>query len=100
MAKVLYSPGFGAGWSTWNSSIPKEFMCMDPTLVAMAEAGAIEREVDAYITALYPDECFFGKGWRDIEVCEVADGTLFKISEYDGNESVHISSKTDYMVAA
>jgi hypothetical protein len=33
---VLYSPGFGAGWYSWNSSVPQ---CLfSPEIVAMVEA--------------------------------------------------------------
>jgi hypothetical protein len=53
---VLYSPGFGAGWSTWN---PEHFeeMLFDPQIADIrdhAEEGWIDK-VQAVAMMKYPD---------------------------------------------
>ena len=35
MVAVLISPGYGAGWYTWNSNLPG--LVFNPTLVEMVE---------------------------------------------------------------
>jgi hypothetical protein len=84
--KILVSPGYGAGWSTWTSE-HRDFALFDPGLIEMAERGASVDEVDAYIASrLGPGEHFFTGGWDDIQVVEVHGD--FRVTEYDGNEDV------------
>jgi ribosomal protein L30E len=98
--KILVSPGYGAGWSTWNST-HKEFLLKDPTLVEMAERvpKADEQEVAAYIKSKLGDVHVFTGGWSDIEVDTLPKGTLFKVVEYDGYESVECRDSEDWSVA-
>jgi len=99
MTKILISPGYGAGWSTWASNEFKEFMLKDPTLIAMAERKASEQEVKDYIDKTHPDAYVYTGGWRDIEVVELADGTLFRVREYVGYESIETKEDTVWSVA-
>lgn len=109
MTKILYSPGFGAGWSTWNSSTSPEFQKWMLTYQPLIDA--LERG-----EKLVPDELRFGMGddsekfhpalqqfireakekfgegyvyvggaWN-LKVGEVSGP--FRIDEYDGNESI------------
>ncbi len=39
MPKVLYSPGFGAGWSTWNIKPFQKIMLTWPPLIEAVERG-------------------------------------------------------------
>lgn len=87
MVSILYSPGFGAGWSTWGG--PTMFLIFDKGLVALAKRGASAAEAAAYIEEkLGEDAVPYMGGWRDIAVTELPVGTRFTISEYDGSESV------------
>jgi hypothetical protein len=99
MTKILISPGYGAGWSTWSGSAVKEFLLKDPTLIEMAEREATEQEVKSYVDAQHPDAHIYTGGWRDIEIVEVLSGTLFKVNEYDGYESIELKEDTDWSVA-
>ena len=36
---VLYSPGYGAGWSSWASDDQREALCMDARIVGPVLAG-------------------------------------------------------------
>lgn len=82
---VLYSPGYGAGWSTWHSD--GEFAMFDKTLVEMALRDAPIGEVDDYLESL--DNDGYTGGWEDIQVRWVSKGSKVHITDYDGNESFH-----------
>ena len=96
---VLYSPGFGAGWFTWNTENPD--MLFDPTIVhfILDEEDAVERhnKITAYATLKYPD-AYLG-GADDLTVEWVSEGTLFKVNEYDGNESIEYKEDDQWMIA-
>jgi hypothetical protein len=84
---VLYSPGFGAGWYTWNTEHPE--LLFHPELVKMVEEGK-----QAEITASLCEQllgvedyiCDSGAGQLTIQWLPV--GTAFKVDEYDGSESI------------
>lgn len=99
MTKILISPGYGAGWSTWADDSVQEFMLKDPTLVAMAERKASKQEVADYIDSKHPDDNIYTGGWHNIRVVELPAGALFKVNEYDGDESIETRDGTDWIVA-
>lgn len=92
---VLYSPGYGAGWSTWTEE-HAEALTFDPQIVAAlladnrAEAARIAAEK-------YPD-MYLG-GLDSLKVEWIPKGTVFEIVEYDGSESINIIANQSYMVA-
>lgn len=90
---VLYSPGFGAGWSTWNTQ-HKDVLIFHPDLVAMAERHAPVEEVDAWLAARGATNVYTG-GWRDIEIEWLVPETEFIIDEYDGSETVKTKASFD-----
>jgi hypothetical protein len=94
---VLYSPGWGAGWSTWNSVSAGDALIFDPEVVEMLFAGVEDDEIIEYCERQYPDG-YFG-GVRDLEVEWVPVGTQFKIEEYDGNESILYKENTGWITA-
>ena len=85
---VIYSPGFGAGWSTWDTEGYGNDLIFDPTLVDMILNDANKQMIIEYITLKYPD--MSRAGADDLAVAWVPEGTLFKIREYDGSESVEV----------
>lgn len=99
MTKILISPGYGAGWSTWADDSVQEFMLKDHMLVAMAERKAPQQEVDNYLWRIHPDDNIYTGGWHNIRVVELPAGTLFRVSEYDGDESIETRDGTDWIVA-
>lgn len=84
---VLVSPGWGAGWSTWNSEY-RDFLIFDSGLIGLLEANASNDKVEAYLTEkLGEDHNIYMGGWpAEIEWLPV--GTAFYIHEYDGYESL------------
>lgn len=106
MRKILYSPGFGAGWWTWSSNIPFKFMCEHPLLIKGVEEGVFKNgpqdRYEADESTFHPylqewlKECRekFGKtpylgGLADCEIFECEDDQVVRITEYDGNEDIH-----------
>ncbi len=92
---VLYSPGYGAGWSTWNSRVA-EALCMDARIVGPFLTHGREA-AEAAARALFPT--IYTGGACQLEVEWVDKGSAFEIEEYDGNESVHIIGSRPYFVA-
>jgi len=93
---VLYSPGYGSGWSTWAPDEYREALCMDARLVRCVldgnwdEAAAIAEELcpEVYtgsITSLVVEWVEKGSvirivernGYEDVEY--VGDPTLIKV---------------------
>jgi hypothetical protein len=80
---ILYSPGFGAGWYTWNREYPE---CLyDPDIVAAIESNDRNK---AAILAEAKWENFYTGGAEDLEVEWLPEGTSFSVDEYDGSESI------------
>jgi hypothetical protein len=82
---VLISPGYGAGWSSWNTE--KEELLFDPGIVELVEHAKWE-ELEMFVTLKYPG--IYAGGMRDLEVKWLPVGTEFDIKEYDGAETLEI----------
>jgi hypothetical protein len=93
---VLYSPGFGAGWSTWADDDQKEALCMDARIVGPFVAGDKAGAVAAAVT-MFPDLCIGGAD--NLTVMWIEKGKAFEVDEYDGSESVHVLGDRAYLVA-
>lgn len=94
---VLYSPGYGAGWSTWNSSCAnREQLAMDASIVNAYLEGGAEEAIKAALK-LFPD--MYTGGGDKLQVQWVPKGTTFEITEYDGYETIEYLSDKVYFVA-
>lgn len=82
---VLYSPGFGAGWSTWALDGNEEAMAMDRDLVEAFLTGGVNAVVKV-AEEKYPDN--YTGGADDLKVAWLPVGTQFKIRGYDGSETL------------
>ena len=91
---VLYSPGFGAGWYTWNYEYPE--ILFDPAIVKFVEKEKWD-ELETYVTLKYPD--IYKGGMKDLTVAWIPEGTMFKVTEYDGNESIEYKEDDHWMIA-
>ena len=85
---VIVSPGYGAGWSSWNS--PED--AFDPKIVAWIEGGKVGKPLDE------DDDRYFG-GLHSAVIEWVPVGTVFYIREYDGDENIVYYDPEDYLVA-
>lgn len=103
--KVLYSPGYGAGWSTWNDDKMKHDFLFDADLIEAVEYGewlGDEKTVDSPIYLFeqkmkekYDTEYVCLLGARDLCVTTVSGP--FIVEDYDGNESILQRSATDWI---
>ena len=92
--KVLISPGYGAGWSTWNE---KE-LATDKRIIKAFELGMNEAEMSEYLEELGYENVYMG-GYHDCEIVEVPKGSRFIIEEYDGHESILILGENNTLYA-
>lgn len=92
---VLVSPGFGAGWSSWDHTYG-DALIFDPMLAAYIDEGKMS-EAKTYVTMRFPEA--YDGGVDDLVVHWVPVGTAFRIHEYDGSESIEIKDKMNWVVA-
>ena len=88
---VLYSPGYGAGWSIWISDEKRDIALFHPKLVEMVENGKrLEITKEWTQKNLGTSMCVLGSDQLEIEWID--QGDLFLITEYDGSESITLGS--------
>ena len=90
---VLVSPGFGAGFSTWN----KPEMAVDFDLVEAFLSGDMNR-FEYIVVEKYGENMYLG-GMENLMVVWVDEGKKFRVDEYDGNERVEILEGADWFTA-
>jgi len=94
---VLYSPGFGAGWYSWNTK-NKELL-FHPTLVKMVEEGKQNEITEEFIENELNISDIYAGGSETLTIEWIPEGTLFRITEYDGSESIITMDTDDYIQA-
>jgi hypothetical protein len=98
---VLYSPGYGAGWSTWcqEDVTMRLSMLFDPQIADIRDRSDADWKEKAQAIALvkYP-EAYIG-GLSDLEVRWLPVGTQFRVLEYDGSESVEVNGEIEWITA-
>ena len=98
---VLYSPGYGAGWSTWcyNDDLV-ETLLFHPLIVEKVESGH-ENEITAeWLVQQFGEEFedVYCGGAGQLEIEWLPKGAAFRIDEYDGFETV-ITNEHLYYIA-
>jgi len=86
---VLYSPGFGSGWSTWMLNTQTIF---HPKIVDLVESGENDKITEKLMEDLFGEPLYAG-GAESLEICWLPEGTEFCITEYDGNENVVLKNE-------
>ena len=82
---VLYSPGFGAGWYSWNS---KKELLFHPKLVEMVENNRQSEITTQWIQKNLGIDNVYCGGADNLQIEWLDEGTVFEINEYDGSESI------------
>jgi hypothetical protein len=95
---VLYSPGFGAGWSTWNDDKYREFLLHDEKLVELVEFNQQDK-IEEYVKSVFPGEYVCVLGADQLRVEWVYPGTQFIITDYDGSEYIDYNNDGYWSVA-
>lgn len=91
---VLYSPGFGSGWYTWNQEFPE--LIFSPAIVKLVEQEKFD-ELETYMELKYPE--VFKGGMMDLEIEWIPVGTEFRIHEYDGSENIELKEELNWFIA-
>lgn len=92
---IIYSPGYGAGWSTWNSTLG-EAAVFDKNLVEALLTNN-HLKVASILKSKYPDA--YTGGIDKACIAWVPVGSQFDITEYDGSERVRIIGPSSYYIA-
>ncbi len=88
---VAYSPGFGAGWSTWESNNDlKDTMVFHPDIIKMILDGKQSQINEDWLVEHFGSEYerVYTGGAYNLKIEWVKIGTSFRIDEYDGSEHV------------
>lgn len=115
MTKILYSPGYGAGWLTWSGlSDPeaKKFVLTYPPIIEYLESGEtftdpgwnstdddlhpILRQFKQELADKFGEDSFYLGGAYQLKV-EDTHGRAFNIDEYDGYESVEYEEESEWI---
>ena len=91
---VLYSPDYGSGWSSWHGV---EELLYDPKVVEMVRAEKFD-EIEKYCSDTYGVQYYYG-GLDGLAIAMIPEGTRFRISEYDGYETIILESEEDWFTA-
>ena len=108
---ILVSPGYGAGWSTWG----EDELAYDKRVVEYwlehKDDEEFMKEIDTWADENSTIEAarkqfeewgyhgvYFG-GFKQIKLVWLPKGTLFRIKEYDGSESIETNDSVDWCVA-
>jgi hypothetical protein len=103
MPKVIYSPGYGAGWGTWfTDDTHRVALVTDNELVRLVEAYmdgmiSLDEFSGAFIIRaeqISPDAGYYGSIQRgEVAIEEVPDGVRWRIEEHDGAECVVLENR-------
>lgn len=95
MRKILYSPGYGAGWSSWNSGdVAKYMLEYQPIISFLEDGGSMSSKKGQQLLMNLQDEC--KEKFNESYVCVIGADQLkvaevfgrVRINEYDGYESI------------
>lgn len=101
---VLYSPGYGAGWSTWAEGTERELLLYDPDIVQLVLdrnsqkitwAEFSEKVEMVWQLKSYTSYC----DYETLQIMWIPEGSLFRVEEYDGSETVHMQHEYTWHVA-
>lgn len=103
--KILYSPGYGAGWITWmdiRTNAGKKFALTCPYLIEAVEKNQVTKEVlDKFkedMKRIDGGNHYCILGGDQLAVAEIHG--KFVIREYDGFESVYSPDNDPYLFHA
>lgn len=103
---VLISPGWGAGWYTWNN-FNSQFL-FDPILVELVEEknnfSTDSKRYDTVVQRIVKraeeiDSEGYYSGIDDLVIRWLPVGTKFIVEEFDGNESIMELNETKWIEA-
>ena len=89
---VLYSPGYGAGWFSWEN---EEGLLFDKEIVEHVLSGNFDA------AAKYAEDKYgaYAGGASQLKIAWIYPGTQFNIHEYDGSESIEYEYDKKWITA-
>lgn len=93
---VLYSPGFGSGWYSWNEEYPE--ILFHPKLVELVENNQKHLITPGFIKELLGID-IYAEGAKELRIEWIDQGSRFEIDEYDGSEVVRVFGPDTGLVA-
>lgn len=102
MVAVILSRGYGAGWSTWaDTKENQHILAFHPKLVELIESGKVEEmrgtEVHRWVESVFGITGMYFGGWDGLYIKWIAQGTRFRIDEYDGAEYIITEADLPYI---
>lgn len=93
---ILYSPGYGAGWYSWNPSYPECLFL--PEIVELVKENKHKEINEELMKVLLNQEDneefdFYCGGAKNLTIEWLEQGTHFDIDEYDGSECIKTFDK-------
>ena len=89
---VVYSPGYGGGWSTWQDDVDPTDARVAVLTLTGASATLMFNRYGSESPVRFKDRRFYAyvdsSMYDELAICWLPAGTLYKIEEYDGAESV------------
>ena len=97
---VLYSPDYGAGWSTWAHNDGLDIKSMyDPEVVQWVLDGRPKNHFDDNYFNIKYGGYFYTGGMKNLEIAWIPLGEKFIIREYDGSEYIEKINDVNWYVA-
>ena len=98
--KVLISPGYGAGWSSWNSGEVAAYMRAYQPIIDALESGEEMSEEHPLVVQMQSEiKDKFGEEYVCVlgaeQLCVVHAYPPFQVHEYDGSESITTPGESD-----
>ena len=87
--EILISPGYGAGWSTWNENYSIN-LAVDKKIIDYFKTHKYSsiHDLRSFMQSIGYDERVYYGGWNNIKIMTVPKNCKFRIEEYDGSESL------------
>lgn len=86
--EILISPGYGAGWSTWNNQSIN--LAVDKRIIDFFKKNGkdVEHEkLKNFLNSIGYNDVYVG-GWKKLVIEKISPNERFRIDEYDGSESL------------
>lgn len=82
---VLYSPGYGTGWSTWYGLE----LALDKRIIEyFLNEHPSEEEMRNFLNDIGYNISYLGSGYHSLKCARIPQGRAFFILEYDGSEGI------------
>jgi hypothetical protein len=87
---VIHTATYGSGWSSWALESEQEMLLFEPDIAQILFTKECEKQALKQIHAVYRLKGYQSEnlGWQSLQLSWVAEGTEFRIQEYDGLETI------------